>query len=66
MEKQEQTDQRRFGWIAIVAGCSLLFWYLGYTAAKFANGMAIDFNVMDVMQLGSAAFLIGFGLRQKR
>jgi hypothetical protein len=66
MEEAAQTDQRKAAWATLVVFVAILFWVLGYNAAKFANDVPIELDVMDAMQFGCLVFLAGYVLRHRR
>ena len=66
MEEPAQTDQRKTVWIILVFFVSILFWNLGYNAAKFANGVPIELGEPDAIILGSLLFMAGYVLRFRR
>lgn len=66
MEKLVQTDQRRTAWAVIAVFVAILFWNLGYFAAKFANGVPIAPGVPEAIILGNLLVLAGFVLRYRR
>jgi hypothetical protein len=49
-------------YISLVVGTAFLCFWLGYTAAKFANGLPIRFSMMDGLTLIAAAVLLFNGL----
>ncbi len=66
MEEPSQTDQRRTVWATLVAFVAILFWFLGYNAAMFANAVPIEPGLMHALQLGCLLVMAGYVLRYRR
>lgn len=50
--------------VSLIAGTAILCFWLGYLAAKFANGLPIGLNEMDALTVGSVVALLGYARRK--
>jgi len=51
--------------ISLICGTGFLCFWLGYNAAKFANGVPIQFTAMDGLSLLSSGFLLFYGMTRR-
>jgi hypothetical protein len=51
--------------ISLIFGTGFLCFWLGYNAAKFANGVPIQFTAMDGLSLLCSGFLLFYGLSSR-